>query len=155
MADRLVIDASVAAKWFLDDEQDVDLAEEILLRFLQGSLELRAPRVFRYEVCALLAKACGSKTASGNRRLSKDDGQQAVKQLFQLGIPLSDETEAAAAATLEKCISFSKTFKDMSYLHLAIELDCLFCTADGRIRDSVPPAFPTSRVLLLSDLRKP
>jgi hypothetical protein len=30
MADRLVLDASIAAKWFLLDEPDVDLATEIL-----------------------------------------------------------------------------------------------------------------------------
>ncbi len=43
MADRLVIDASVAAKGFLDDEQDVDLAEEILLEFLAGTIEFQRP----------------------------------------------------------------------------------------------------------------
>ncbi|WP_165227395.1 type II toxin-antitoxin system VapC family toxin [Aquisphaera insulae] len=153
MADRLVIDASVAAKWFLDDELDVDLAEEILLRFLQGSLDLHAPRIFRYEVRALLAKACGSRKASGERRLSKEDGEEAVKKLFKLDIPLSDETEDGAASTLDMCVSFSKTFKDMSYLRLAIDLDCRFCTSDRRVRESVPATFPTDRVVLLSELR--
>jgi hypothetical protein len=46
MADRLVMDASVAAKWFLDDEHDVDLAEEILLEFLAraGACRNESPR---------------------------------------------------------------------------------------------------------------
>ena len=32
--ERYVLDASVAAKWFLDDEDAVDIAEAFLIRFL-------------------------------------------------------------------------------------------------------------------------
>src|SRR4051794_11768963 len=116
MADKLVIDASVAAKWFLDDETDVDVAEDLLARFLAGDIELHAPRVFRYEVCALLAKACGSRTASGDRRLTKSEGMEAVKDLFQIDIQFMELAEPAAVATLGMCVDYSKTFKDMSYL---------------------------------------
>jgi predicted nucleic acid-binding protein len=152
MAEKLVVDASVAAKWFLNDEKDVDLAEDILANFLAGDLELHAPRVFRYEVCSLIAKACASRS-SGVPRITKADGTEAVKTLFQLGIQFKELVEEAAVSALERCVDCSKTFKDMSYLHLAEEIDCKFCTADGRVKEGVPPSFPKDRVLILSECR--
>ncbi len=66
MADRYVIDASVAAKWFLKDsfEDHVDLAEGILVDVLAGDIVLHAPRLMTYEVSRLLWKASG---VSSNR----------------------------------------------------------------------------------------
>ena len=155
MAEKLVIDASVAAKWFLDDEKDVDLAESILAGLLAGALELHAPSVFLYEVCALLTKACGSRTPAGDRRLSRADGIAAVRELFGLEIQLVDPTESTAVASLELAVDSSKNFKDMSYLTLADRLDCRWCTADDKVLLAIPTAFPASRVLILSTLRPP
>ena len=155
MADRLVVDASVAAKWFLNDEKDVDLAEEILANFLAGNLELHAPRVFSYEVCALLAKACGTITLSGDRRLSKSDGLEAVRHLFALDINRTDLTEPAAVKSLEMSVDCSKTFKDMSYIDLSISLQCQWCTADDKVLKGIPATYPKNNVLLLSTLRTP
>ncbi len=38
--ERYVLDASVAAKWFLNDEDAVDIAETFLIRFLEAVLKL-------------------------------------------------------------------------------------------------------------------
>ena len=45
MPERMVIDASVTAKWFLKDplETDTDLADEILIAMLAEDVELHAP----------------------------------------------------------------------------------------------------------------
>lgn len=150
MAERLVIDASIAAKWFLDDESDVDLATDILAEFLAGDIELHAPRVFMYEVCSLLAKACGG------RRLTKADGSQKVRDLFALAqsIELIELEETSAVSSLEMSADFSKTFKDMTYLWLAEELDCQWCTADEKVlKGGSPAAFPIRRILILSTRR--
>ena len=45
MPDRLVIDASVVAKWFLSDEADKDAADKLLLLLLADEIEMSAPRV--------------------------------------------------------------------------------------------------------------
>jgi predicted nucleic acid-binding protein len=150
MADKLVVDASVAAKWFLDDEDDVDLAEDILAKFLADDLELHAPHVFCYEVCRLIAKACASRR-SGVPRIAKADATEAVKTLFELDIQFKELVEEAAVAVLERSVDRSKTFKDMTYLYLAEEIDCKFCTADARVKEAVPPSFPKDRVLILSE----
>ncbi len=39
MAKKMVIDSSVAAKWFLKDEVDTDLADDLLLSLLAGEIE--------------------------------------------------------------------------------------------------------------------
>lgn len=83
MAERLVVDACVAAKWFLNDEDDVDLAENILACFLVGDIELYAPRSFTYEVCGLISKACRLRTTTGPR-ISRDDAVDAVKRFSQI-----------------------------------------------------------------------
>jgi predicted nucleic acid-binding protein len=149
MADKLVIDASVAAKWFLDDESDVDLAEEILLAFLAGTLELHAPHNFTYEVCGLVSKASRRRP----QRISKDDAIEAVRKLFQLAIKITDTTEQECITVMGVSADFSKTFYDMLYLNLAELLDCEWCTADDKVGQSSPATFPAKRVLLLSSRR--
>ena len=56
MPNRLVIDTSVAVKWFLKDpiEDDTDLADDILVALLADDLELHAPRIFTYEVSGVV-----------------------------------------------------------------------------------------------------
>lgn len=52
LPERLVIDASVAAKWFLKDviERDIDLADDILLACLADEVELHAPQILPYDL---------------------------------------------------------------------------------------------------------
>ncbi len=149
MADRLVVDASVAAKWFLEDEQDVDLAEEILLEFLAGTIELHVPHNFTYEVCGLISRA----SRRVPQRITKDEAIDSIRRLFQLVIQITETTEQECVNVLNMSVDFSKTFYDMLYLNLAESLDCQWCTADDKILKSSPSAFPTGRVLLLSSRR--
>ena len=103
MADKFVIDASVAAKWFLQDsfEDHVDLAEEVLLDLLGGEIELHAPRIMSYEVCRLLWKACLSKGPEKNsKRLDKETALECVEAFFELSIPVADTTALEAASAI-------------------------------------------------------
>jgi predicted nucleic acid-binding protein len=149
MADRLVMDASVAAKWFLDDEHDVDLAEEILLEFLAGAIELHAPQNFTDEVCGLISRACRRVP----QRITKDETVDTVRRLFQLAIQITETTEQKCVNAMNMSVDFSKSFYDMLYLNLAESLDCQWCTADDKIVKSSPSGFPMGRVLLLSSRR--
>ena len=45
ISERYVLDASVAAKWFLNDEDAVDIAESFLIRFLAKEIVFYASRV--------------------------------------------------------------------------------------------------------------
>ena len=53
----LVVDASVAVKWHLGDEEHADQAVQLLQRFAQGDVELLAPTQIRYEVPSAITAA--------------------------------------------------------------------------------------------------
>ena len=154
MGERMVIDASVAAKWFLQDEGDADLADGILEALLSGDLELHAPRIFTYEICGLLTKACRQRLpASNGFRLTKEQALRCAHEAFGLPIHLKEATEAEGCEALEMAVDYSKKHYDMTYIRLARLLDCQWCTADTKATEAVPPGFPHSRVLQLSTLR--
>ncbi len=154
LPERLVIDASVAAKWFLKDarESDVDLASDILLGCLADEVELNAPQILPYEVCRLLAKACGP--VKGNPpRLDKTRAVEFARAFFQIPIQISAAIEDECIAAVEMAVDYAKGSYDMTYIQLAETLNCQWCTADERAIRGVPSGFPLSRVLLLSTLR--
>jgi predicted nucleic acid-binding protein len=158
MAERLVIDATVAGKWFLKDplETDTDLADEILIALLAGDIEFHAPRIITYEVPGLLTRACLTRPpGTGSARLTKDRAIQCVREFFALPIQIVDTTELESEAALELAVGYSKGFYDMTYIRLAQQLDCRWCTADRKVLQALAPGFPTERVLLLSSLRTP
>jgi predicted nucleic acid-binding protein len=55
--DSYVIDASVVAKWYLNDENLIDKAEDFLVRLLANEIILHAPEILRYELGHLLISA--------------------------------------------------------------------------------------------------
>jgi predicted nucleic acid-binding protein len=79
--EALVVDASVAVKWHLPDEEDADRAAALLERFLKGDAELWAPEYVRYEVPAAIARA----TRRTPPRLPAAQGREAIEEF--LGLP--------------------------------------------------------------------
>ncbi len=154
LPERLVIDASVAAKWFLKDaiESDVDLADEILEASLADEVELHAPQILPYEVCGLLARACGR--VKGNPpRLDKTQAVEFARAFFQIPIQISAAIEDECIAAVGMAVDYAKGSYDMTYIRLAETLNCQWCTADEQAMRGVPNGFPLHRVLLLSMLR--
>jgi predicted nucleic acid-binding protein len=75
----LVVDASVAVKWFVDgqwarEEDDVDRALELLVAFRKGQVELLQPPHFLAEVAAVLA------------RVKTDEALDDLRDLMELDI---------------------------------------------------------------------
>ena len=158
MADRLVVDATVAGKWFLKDplETDTDLADDLLIALLAGDVEFYAPRIITYEVPGLLTRACLTRPpGTGTARLAKDQALQCVREFFVLPIQIVETTGQEAEAALGLAVDYSKGFYDMTYIRLAQQLDCRWCTADRKVLQALAPGFPSERVLLLSSLRSP
>lgn len=158
MPEKLVVDASVAVKWFLladGSEPDVDQANDVLTAFLAGEIELHAPRLMTYEACRVLWKACLTPgTGPGKKRLTLEDALVCAETLFKFPIQFAEATAIEATGAIEAGVHFYKNFYDMAYLKLAEELDCRVITADTKLLHGVPQAFPLKRFLLLSDFRK-
>lgn len=156
MPNRLVIDTSVAVKWFLKDpiEDDTDLADDILVALLADDLELHAPRIFTYEVSGVLTKACKTRGPGTNRpRLAVQHAIDCVRELFGLPIHVSEPTEHEAIEALQMAVDYSKTHDDMTFLRLANIRDCQWCTADTRVLEGGDQLGSLRhRVLLLSTI---
>src|SRR5262245_29013316 len=127
MADRVVLDASVAVKWFLKDslETDTDLADDILVAMLAGDLEVHAPRIISYEVGGVFTRACLTRDpVSKTARITKADAVQCLRDFLDLPIEMHDTSADEAARALEMAVDFNKTHWDMMYVHLAEQSGC-------------------------------
>ena len=158
MADRLVVDASVVAKWFLKDklEADVDLADGLLVALLAGDVDLHAPKTLRYEICGLLTKACRVRVSStGKPRLSKIDAVEHVRDFLALPLQFHEPAAEEEVASVELAVDHARSYYDMTYLRLAMILGCKCCVADQRVLGGVGPTFPRQHVVTLAQLQTP
>ena len=87
---RLVIDASVALKWRLRDEEATSQADALLEDFLAGKLELLTPTLFDYEIANAL------RVAVTRQRLSEQDAAMALTDFAQYTIVRYDFTGIAS-----------------------------------------------------------
>ncbi|MDP2727191.1 MAG: hypothetical protein Q8P59_06575, partial [Dehalococcoidia bacterium] len=68
-----MVDASVAAKWHLADEEHAEKAILLLIRFAQGKADLLAPDYIRYEVPSAITVA----TQGHRARITQKQGKEA------------------------------------------------------------------------------
>ena len=126
--DALVVDASVAVKWHVDDEDATEVARLLLTRFAQGLVELVAPDSIRLEVPAAITKATRGRTP----RLARDEGRAAIEEFLALGIRTFDSEELIFGA-FPLVHQHDCTLYDALYLALAERLTLPFLTADSKL----------------------
>jgi predicted nucleic acid-binding protein len=132
VADALVVDASVVAKWHLPDEDDVAIARGLLVRFAAGELVLVAPDVIRHEVASAITVA----TLGRNPRLTVQAGEDAIADFLATGIrTVADDALSRHAYQLVH--QHGCAFYDALYLALAERLHIPFVTADGRLHQRI------------------
>lgn len=118
---KLVVDASVALKWQLDDEECVPQAIALRDDCLKKSIEMCAPTLWLYEVTN------GFIVASWRGRFPSAEVSQALDDLFALGIKLRtpDPQRVAALALAHKITAY-----DSAYLASAEQENCDLWTGD-------------------------
>jgi len=119
---KLVVDASVALKWFFADrdaESDTASATAILDRFAAGEIALVAPCHFQAEVCAVLTREA---PAAMLRHLAR---------LIDLSIPVVDDAPTIARA-MRLSNELGHHLFDTLYHAVALEEDATLVTADRR-----------------------
>ena len=117
---KLVVDASVAAKWFNLEELS-DKAAYIKEAYVKGDLELAAPTHIIYEVGNSIWK---------NKQLTETEASDALAALLQLSLQLLEPTSERAKRAMKIAKSRNITFYDSIYLQAAEELNTTLLTAD-------------------------
>jgi len=127
---RIVIDASVVLKWYLDDEDNGRPAVSLLERYVSQELDIIAPSLLGYEVINGLA------IAKKRGRIRADKLQMAVQGFMDLEI-----SQEHISSFYPKVIHFYNIYNvsayDASYLALADEESIPLITADERLYNTV------------------
>jgi len=132
---RIVIDASVVLKWYLDDEDNGRSALSLLERYVSQELDILAPSLLGYEVMNGLA------IAKKRGRIGEDKLQMAVQGFMELEI-----SQKHISSFYPKVIHFYNIYNlsayDASYLALADEESIPLITADERLYNTVKKDLP-------------
>jgi len=133
----VVIDASVAAKWFLPsaDENLTHEAADFLKRYSSGEIGFVVPDLFWAELANIFWKAIRQ------RRWSRSDGVAAIAAMRERKFP------TVAAKTLledafEIATAFDRSVYDSLYVALAIASKTHFVTADEKLANALAARLP-------------
>lgn len=122
---RLVVDASVAVKWFLPEEQS-----EAARALLGAGHELIGPELIYAELGSALVK----RVRKGE--ISEDTAIDIFTMARSLGMDIHP-IEPLMEATLRLCGAHQQSFYDSLYLALAMALDARVVTADRPFYDAI------------------
>jgi predicted nucleic acid-binding protein len=124
-----VVDASVALAWVIPEEKTGPQAVQLLLSYQGNQVRLLAPSLWEYEVANAL------KVGVLRKRLSPEEGKEALNSLLGLGIALTDFSEVADTAW-ELALAQGLSIYDAAYLALAQHRNCRLYTADKRLLEA-------------------
>jgi predicted nucleic acid-binding protein len=132
---NLVIDASVAAKWFLPDEPFSESALELLRQAAAGTTNFIVPDLFFSECGNILWKAARRKRLSGEETLA---AIQLIEELQLMTVP--------AAGLLENTMliarNYYRSFYDSLYLAVAAKQQAVLITADEKLANATAAYLP-------------
>ncbi len=130
---RIVIDASVALKWRLRDEEATDQADALADDFLDGRLLLLTPTLFDYEITNAL------RVAVARGRISQTEAANAVADFKAFSIERCD-FEAIQALAFQMACDYLCSAYDSAYLALAQTKGIWFSTGDRRLFNAIERA---------------
>jgi predicted nucleic acid-binding protein len=127
---RAVIDASVALKWRLRDEEATQQADALLTDFLADKLELLTPTLFDYEIANAL------RVAVTWQRLSEQDAAAALADFAQYAI-IRYDFAGISSRPFDLSGQHQRSAYDSAYMALAQAQGIWFFTSDKRLFNAV------------------
>lgn len=133
----VVIDASVAAKWFLPSANEtlVEEAVALLKRYARGEVQFVVPDLFWAELGNVFWKAVRG------RRWSQSDAETAVVSTLERKFPTVPATNLLRDA-FDIAATFDRPVYDSLYVALAITSKTHFITADEKLANSLAAHLP-------------
>ncbi|MDR3461226.1 MAG: type II toxin-antitoxin system VapC family toxin [Beijerinckiaceae bacterium] len=123
-----VLDNSVTMRWFFDDGNH-PYADAMLFDLMSPTGEAVVPVLWRYEVSAVLARAC-SKGA-----IPAKDAMDFIDDLQALPILVDDESEKHIFRDVHRlAIIYKLTSYDAAYLELALRRNLPLATLDDELK---------------------
>lgn len=145
MVTKIVSDASLVVKWFLEDETEVEWARKVQEDFIEEKIELWAPDIINFET------ANAFNVAVIRKRISKRVAREFLTDFLQFKI-FTFETNKIIIPTLNLALDFKLSVYDASYIALAELKNCNFYTEDKRLVNKLKGKVPF--VKWLGDYRK-
>ncbi len=136
-----VIDASVAVKWFVN-EQGSDLAKQ-LLTIRQGHLHI--PDIFVVEVSAVLVRNANADKA--NQVIFRSGLYRLIDLIDRQSLILERTPAGHVYEASDLAIRLGHPLKDCIYLALAMEMECELVTCDARFAEKAKGVWDRVRVL--------
>ena len=133
---RFVVDASVAIKWYLPEQNSADAD-----RLLSGGFQLLAPDLLFSEVGNILWKRVM------RSEITVQKAQVILHALESLPLTLRPAS-LIAENTMTIACGLKRSFYDSLYMALAVMTDCRLVTADGKLFDAVNNAPQIKKHLL-------
>lgn len=124
----IVIDASVVAKWFID-ELHSDQARFIRDKFIAGEVDLYVPFLMYFEVLNALKYS---------NLFEQTELNQAGESLENYGFKEILIKNEVRYRMIYVAVNHQLSIYDAAYVGLSIGLEMLLCTADGRIIKKLP-----------------
>lgn len=134
---RVVLDASVAAKWYLRRAEEAHVSESLLLQgeHVEGRIRLVVPEIFWAEMGSILWKAVNQ------RRLPAEDAAESLENIQSFGLEsVSNRSLLMGAWRLSRV--YGRSLYDCLYVELAREVNSDFVTADERLVNAVGTYLP-------------
>ena len=137
--DRWVIDASVAAKWYLRDEDLLAQADRVLDSSVAAGST--APHIIRHEVANSLSAAVRS------GRISRSEAEDDLAHFLRSDLGTQSDPDSVIHSAMGITIDLSIYIMDAIYISLAQHIGFEFVTADRKLYDAVTHRVPLARWL--------
>lgn len=133
----LVIDASVAAKWFLPtkNELHVESAVTLLGRYAKGDVRFLVPDLFWAELGNIFWKAVRQSRWQGSH------AEEAIRLLKQRSFP-TIPAKTLLEDAFQISMNFDRCIYDAIYVALAIASKATLVTADERLANALAAHLP-------------
>ena len=138
MSEMVVVDASLAFKWLVSEENS-DRAHALSREWVKAGIQTAAPYLLPVEV----ANALHRRVARGE--LTVSDAARLLEYLLASGIELRDAPNLHARALQLASHLQQGAVYDAHYLALAEILGCEYWTADERFYRAASPGTPNVR----------
>jgi predicted nucleic acid-binding protein len=134
---RLVVDVSVAVKWFLlGDEPLKDRAVDLLARAIGGEVEFLVPDLFWVELGNVLWKA------ARRHRCTEAQAVESLLRARQLDLPAVPLSTQLLEQAFEIANRYGQSFYDSLYVATAVSQQATLITADEKLANATAAHLP-------------